>query len=158
VFRDDSRFACALSALEQHDFFAAERRFSEVLARDQLSSLEQAFVLNKRGVARIGLGQRDLARGDFIAALESAPRFAPALTNLGNLLLDRGEVDAAIEHYENAIAADPEYAVAYLNLSVAYKRCGRIADAVRALRRSQRIEARRPETSAGSFWRPARRR
>jgi lipoprotein NlpI len=156
VFQDDSRFACALGALEHRDFFAADRAFSEVLAGDRLSSSEQAFALNKRGVARIGMGHRDLAGADFRAALELAPRFAPALANLGNLLLDEGDVDAAIERYESAIAADPEYAVAYNNLSVAYKRCGRIADAVRALRRSQRIAAR--AASAASFWRPARRR
>jgi lipoprotein NlpI len=157
VFQDDGRFTCALRALEQRDFFAADRGFSEALAGNRLSSAERAFALNKRGVARVGFGQRDLARADFSAALEAAPRFAPALANLGNLLLDADDVDAAIEHYESAIAADPDYAVAYLNLSVAYKRCGRIADAVRAMRRSQRIEA-RAAASAASFWRPARRR
>jgi lipoprotein NlpI len=156
VFQDDSRFTCALRALEQRDFFAAERGFSEALARYRLSSSERAFALNKRGVARVGLGQRELARADFSAALEAMPRFAPALANLGNLLLD-ADLDAAIQCYESAIAADPDYAVAYLNLSVAYKRCGRIADAVRALRRSQRIEA-RAAASRASFWRPARRR
>jgi lipoprotein NlpI len=156
VFQDDSRFACALRALERRDFFAADRAFSEVLA-DNLSSAELAFALNKRGVARVGLEQRELARNDFRAALELAPRFPPALANLGNLLLDEGDVDGAIERYESAIAADPEYAVAHLNLSVAYKRCGRIAEAVRALRKSQRIEL-RAAASATSFWRPARRR
>lgn len=156
MFQDDSRFACALRALEQRDFFAADRGFSEALAGD-LSASERAFALNKRGVARVGLEHYDLARADFRAALELLPRFAPALANLGNLLLDEGDVNAAIDRYESAIAADPEYALAYLNLSVAYKRCGRIADAVRALRRSQRIEW-RAAANAASFWRPARRR
>jgi lipoprotein NlpI len=157
VFRDDSRFACALNALDRGDFFGADREFSELLAGDLLSSTERAFLFNKRGVARVGLQRRDLAHPDFTAALEAAPGYAPALTNLGNLLLEDDEIDAAIERYESAIAADPEYAVAYLNVSVAYKRRGRIAEAVRALRRSQRLEA-RAGASAASFWRPARRR
>ena len=156
MFLDEGRFACALAALDRRDFFDAEREFSDLLARDRLGSAERAFLLNKRGVARVGLQLRDLARADFSAALEVAPRYAPAMTNLGNLLIDEGKVDAAIERYESAVAADPEYAVAYLNLSVAYKRSGRLAEAVRALRRSQKIEGRRP--SAASFWRRARRR
>jgi lipoprotein NlpI len=152
VFRDEGRFACALEALDRCDFSAAEAAFSGLLA-EELRADERAFLLNKRGVARIGLELRELARDDFTAALEALPAYAPALTNLGNLLLEAAEIDAAIARYESAIAADREYATAYLNLSVAYKRAGRFAEAVRALRRAQRLEGR-----ARSSWRPARRR
>ncbi len=74
------------------------------------------------------------------AALQLHPRHAGALTNLGNLALEDDDVAGAIEHYERAIAADAEYAVAYFNLGVAYKKTGRIAEGVRALRQAQRLE------------------
>jgi tetratricopeptide (TPR) repeat protein len=140
VFANRTEYACALEALERRDFERAEREFDALLARDGLSSSDRAFVQNKRGVARIGLQQPDAARADFVAALALHPQHAPALTNLGNLLLESGDVDGAIAYYERAIAADAEYAVAYLNLGKAYKKAGRIAEGVRALRRAQRLD------------------
>jgi lipoprotein NlpI len=155
VFRDEGQFACGLRALRRRDFSSAQTAFSEFLGREDLSAHERAFLLNKRGVARIGLELRDLARADFTAALEAWPAYPPALTNLGNLLLEDGDVEAAIARYERAIAGDAEYAIAFLNVSVAYKRAGRLAEAVRALRQAQRLEGR---TTAEGFWRRARRR
>ena len=155
MFRDEGRFACALRTLEHRDFSSADAAFTELLADQRLTNSERAFLLNKRGVARIGLEDPDRACGDFAAALEARPGFAPALTNLGNMLLEEGQVDAAIARYESAIAGDREYALAYLNLSVAYKRAGRFAEGVRALRQAQRLEQR---ASATRLWRPARRR
>jgi lipoprotein NlpI len=155
VFRDEGQFACALRALEDRDFTRAEAACSELLAQKPRTGNERAFLLNKRGVARIGLELRELARVDFATALEVRPEYAPALTNLGNLLLEEGQVGEAIARYERAIADDGDYAVAYLNLSVAYKRAGRFAEAVRALRQAQRLERR---ANAARFWRPARRR
>lgn len=158
MFRDEDRFAFALAALDRRDFSAAEEALSDLLARGSLAASERAFLFNKRGVAYMGSDKRERAREDFAAALEAVARYAPALTNLGNLLLEEGRLDAAIARYESAMEADPEYALAYLNASVAYKRGGRLADAVRALRRSQRIESRDRVASAVSSWRPARRR
>jgi protein O-GlcNAc transferase len=154
VFRDDERFALALQALDRRDFSRADVAFAELLAQEGLADGDRAFLLNKRGVARVGLELPDLARADFAAALKARPAYPPALTNLGNLLLEEDQVEAAIVDYESAIAADPEYAIAYLNLSVAYKRAGRFAEAVRALRHAQRLEQR---ANAERFW-PARRR
>ena len=146
MFRKDDRFAFALKALRRRDYAGAEAAFSELLEAESLGAAERAFLLNKRGVARIGTQRRELAAQDFEAALEAQPAFAPALTNLGNLLFDAGDVEGAIARYERAIALDAEYAVAHLNLGAAYKRAGRIADAVRALRQAERLERRtRPQ-------------
>lgn len=154
MIRDDGPFACALRALRRGDFSSADAEFSSLLAAQHLSSNERAFLLNKRGVARMGLERPELARADFEAALEIKPFFAPAIANLGNLLLEAGDLDGAIAAYERAIACDSDYAVAYLNLGVAYKRSGRIADGVRALRQAQRLEGR---ANAGASWRRVRR-
>jgi len=154
VFRDDGRFACALDALERGDFAGAEEALTALLEGEDAAE-RRAFILNKRGVARIGLERRKQAAADFTAALDARPAYAPALTNLGNLSLDAGDAAAAIARYEAAIAADPQYAIAHLNLGVAYKRAGRIADGVRAWRTAQRLKGR---ASAASSWRPPRRR
>ena len=153
VFRDDRRFACALEALERGDFTGAEEALTALLDGEDAAE-RRAFILNKRGVARIALERREHAAADFDAALDARPAYAPALTNLGNLLLEAGDAPAAIARYEAAIAADPEYAVAHLNLGVAYKRVGRIAEGVRAWRTAQRLK----RATAASSWRPARRR
>ncbi|HVN69178.1 MAG TPA: tetratricopeptide repeat protein [Candidatus Binatia bacterium] len=155
MFREEPRFACALEALERRDFAEAERELTALLDGDALAASGRAFLLNKRGVARVGAGLRDAARADFDSALAASARYAPALTNLGNMLLEEGDVDAAIARYEEAIASDGEYATAHFNLGVAYKRAGRLAEGVKALRRAQRLEGR---ASAVRSWPSARRR
>jgi tetratricopeptide (TPR) repeat protein len=155
VFREKGRFACALRALDRRDYSSADAALTELLLDDRLTVQERGFLLNKRGVARIGLEHREPARADFTAALEVLPGYAPALTNLGNLLLEQGDVGEAIERYERAIRSDVEYALAYFNLSVAYKKSGRLAESVGALRQAQRLEQR---ANAASFWQRVRRR
>lgn len=155
MFRDDPRFACALKALDRGDFSSAEAALDALLETARAPD-ERAFLLNKRGVARIALELRELAICDFTEALAASEGYAPALTNLGNLALENGDIDAAIAQYERAIANDAEYAIAFLNLGVAYKRAGRIDKAVRALRQAQRLERRARAPSASTFWRPAR--
>lgn len=132
----------ALGALDRGDFAVAEPLLTrEIEGASQ--PRQRAFYLNKRGVARINLGRRDDARADFESALECVRRYAPALTNIGNLLLEEGRIDDAISAYCDAIAADAEYAVAYVNLGSAYKRAGRLDEAVRALRTGLRLEGRK---------------
>ena len=155
MVRDEDPFACALRALRRGDYARAETELTSLLAAQEWTPNDRVFLLNKRGVARIGLARHDGARADFEAALELNPSFAPAIANLGNLLLEAGDLDGAIAAYERAIACDPEYAVAYFNLGVAYKRYGRVAEGVRALRQAQRLEGR---AIAAPSWLPARRR
>ena len=157
MFRNDPRFACALEALDRGNSTTAESALSALLESTD-APRERAFLLNKRGVARIALALRELARSDFTEALTTSEGYAPALTNLGNLALESGDLDEAVAQYERAIASDPEYAIAFLNLGVAYKRAGRIDKAVRALRQAQRLEQRAQArgTSASTFWRRAR--
>ena len=71
-----TRFACALAALDRRDF-PAPKRSSPSCWHGDLAGAERAFLLNKRGVARIGLDLRELARADFAAALEARARATP---------------------------------------------------------------------------------
>jgi Tfp pilus assembly protein PilF len=50
-------------------------------------------------------------------------------TNAGNQALARGEISEAVGRYQEAIAADPGYAEAHLQLAVAFERQGRRAEA-----------------------------
>jgi len=153
MFRPQRRFAsqrephaAALAALARGEFTDAENQFTALLG-SPTDDVQRAFLLNKRGVARIGLANAASAREDFEAALACVAKYPPALTNLGNLLLEAGDIDAAIVRYEAAIAADERYALAHFNLGVAYKRAGRFAEAVAALRRAQRFE--KPNAATG---------
>lgn len=137
--RNRNPCAVALAALARHDFAQAEVAFGALLDGGA-TPRERAFLLNKRGVARIGLERRDEAAADFAAASECAGAYAPALTNLGNLLLESGDCEGAIARYEAALLADPDYAVAHFNLGVASKRAGKIDSGVRSLRRAQRLD------------------
>jgi tetratricopeptide (TPR) repeat protein len=136
----------ALASLRRRDFAGAERELTALIDADAepagaLSSHERAFLLNKRGVARAAMQQPQSARDDFAAALACVAGYAPALTNLGNLMFEEGDLDAAIALYEAAILADAKYVNAHLNLGIAHKRAGRLEEGVRWLRRAQQLEA-----------------
>jgi tetratricopeptide (TPR) repeat protein len=150
VFRFFARFAsrplppheAALLAIRRGAYHEAVEQIEAILADPSMTAIDRAFWLNKRGVARIGAAQPDAARDDFHAALACVAKHPPALTNLGNLLLESGDAAGAIARYEEAIRADDGYALAHQNLGVAYKRIGRLDEGVRALRRAQRLEGR----------------
>ena len=102
-----------------------------------------AAIANKRGVALTALGRRDEALEAFAAALERDERYAPALVNVGNVLLEDGQVRDAIDYYDAALRSDPAFAQGYRNLAVALRRLGRRNEAVRALRSADRLAVRR---------------
>ncbi len=133
--------ARALALLKRGRFDEAAEAFDALLGGEQAPA-ERAFLHNKRGVAHARAGRAADARPDFEDALAAVATYAPALANLGNLALESGDVHEAVARYEAAISADGEYAVAHFNLSAAYKRQGRYADAVRALKTAQRLEGR----------------
>jgi tetratricopeptide (TPR) repeat protein len=132
----------AVQVLERGDPAAAAAAFTALLNAAETDE-ESARIHNKRGVAYVRLGRREDALRDFGEALRLAPRFAPALANVGNLLLEDGALEDAIAHYEAAIRADEGYAIAHLNLAVAYRKAGRRAASVRELRRAHRLEGRK---------------
>ena len=123
--------------MQTGQYARAEAELSRLLETESRIR-ERAGIFNKRGVARIEQGRRDDALPDFAAALELQPAFAPALVNVGNLLLESGDVEGAIVNYEAALRSDDHYRVAHLNLGVAYKKLGRHAEAVREFRRADR--------------------
>jgi tetratricopeptide (TPR) repeat protein len=129
-------------ALRAGDLELAERCFAEALAA-AAGDRERALAHNKRALVAIARGDRAGARAVLDEALATYAACVPALVNVGNLLLEAGDISGAIERFETAIRLDPDYADAHHNLGVAYKRAGRRSEAVRELRRATGLERRR---------------
>jgi len=109
--------------------------------------LREAIVPYMFGVAlmRAGIDPEDDAAGEAIRAFEAAIRLDPQLsgprTELGKILLRRGDTGRAIEHLERAVSLDPENpAPAYL-LAQAYRRLGDTARAQGLLARVSTLNA-----------------
>ena len=103
----------------------------------------RALAYNKLGVTLVALGRRSDGLAAFDDALTCDERCAPALVNIGNLLLEDGDVRDAVDYYRAALRYDETYALAQHNLGVALKALGQRGAAVRALRTAARLEGRR---------------
>jgi tetratricopeptide (TPR) repeat protein len=129
-------------ALRRRDYAAAETFFAQALEA-AAGDRERAAAHNKLALVAIARGDRTAAQALLDAALAHYAAYVPAIVNAGNLLLEWGDIDAAIERFEIAIRLDPDYPEAHHNLGVAFRRAGRRSDAVRELRRATGLERRR---------------
>ena len=91
----------------------------------------------QRGTAHIFLNEVDKAKACFTRALEIDPKHCRALTNVGNLALEEDRVDDAIEAYEEALKYNDDFANAYHNLGVAYRRKGQYGKSIQHLKKAQ---------------------
>jgi tetratricopeptide (TPR) repeat protein len=94
---------------------------------------------NQFGVLEAVCEKPELARQYFQAALASDSRHYRAITNLGNLELEIGNLQTAEMRYREALKLNPEYSVAYNNLAAVLKRQGKRGEAVDMLKKSQRM-------------------
>lgn len=101
-----------------------------------------------RGTAQAYLGDGVAAKACFEAAVAVDPKHFRALTNLGNVALEEGDVDGAIARYREALAVNEEFSNAHHNLGVAYRRKGDLGKSVRHLRRAQRLAYRQDAAEA----------
>jgi tetratricopeptide (TPR) repeat protein len=69
------------------------------------------------------------------------PQYADAQYQLGKTLIDQGELNKAIEHLEIAARADPTRDYVHYQLSIAYRRASRNADADRELQLYRELKA-----------------
>lgn len=126
------------------------RRPDDALAElDALrSGLFEAEAETQRGTALIFDDRLAEAGACFERALEVDPRHFRALTNLGNVALEEGRVDDAIDAYQRALKLNDDFANAHHNLAVAYRRKGQLSKSVRSLRRAQRLMQKRDAADA----------
>src|SRR6201999_2137967 len=61
-------------------------------------------------------------------------------TNTGNMMLAKGQVADAIEHFQDAVASDPTFADAHTGLATALARQGRTAEATAEREKAAALE------------------
>jgi cytochrome c-type biogenesis protein CcmH/NrfG len=82
----------------------------------------------------------DEAITQYQEALEIRPDFAEAHNNLGNALLQKGNVGEAITQYQNALQINPDYVDALNNLGSALRQKGRVDEAIRHYQEALKIK------------------
>ena len=91
-------------------------------------------------------GLRDRAMGHYRRAIQKDPQHPSGLTALAEMLLDGGQVGAAIRLLEAAVARSPREPVLLNGLAVAYGRESRFADAENLVRRALSFDPDSPLT------------
>jgi len=81
----------------------------------------------------------------YTTILERNPGCWMAHTNLGNIEIKQGHLDAAIEHYRKSIQFLPENAKAQDNLGVAYLQKGRLVEATNCFQKALALKPRDTE-------------
>ena len=100
--------------------------------------IEAARVLADVPDAQIPEGRRaarEAALQEYVASLQQEADWPSGNVNLGNLRLRQGRMDEAAAAFERAIALDPGFAGAYVNLADAWRQQGHEAEAEKVLRR-----------------------
>jgi len=80
-----------------------------------------------------------------VEALKFGIEKARIYFRLGNIYFDAGDLDRAEYAYLRAIEHDPEHVSAHHNLSVVYRRQGRIGEYVKLRKRALKLAQRHPE-------------
>jgi tetratricopeptide (TPR) repeat protein len=91
-------------------------------------------------LAHFGAGRLAEAEALCQAALMLQPRQAQALQILGGIAMQRGNPDAAIEHFRRAIAAAPRAREAHSNLAAALLAKDQVKQAIAALKQAIKID------------------
>lgn len=86
------------------------------------------------------VGDSDAAAREYERAIELGARGAALLTAYGNVLAGLDRLGDALAKYDNAIAQDPDYAIAHFNRGSALKLLGRHAEADAAFTRASELD------------------
>jgi len=122
----------------------AEKEFRQELQldpSDTLSKYHLAFTMLERNI------QSDEVVRLLNEAVEARPDYADAHYQLGKIYIGKGDVDNAIAHLETAVQSDPKKEYIHYQLSIAYRRAKRTADADRELKIYSDLKAANRQTS-----------
>jgi serine/threonine protein kinase/Tfp pilus assembly protein PilF len=78
--------------------------------------------------------------GHLRAAVAARPQAAPAHSNLGLALHEKGDVEGAIVAFRRAIELDPKFALAHYNLALALRDNGDVEGAIAAYRKAIELD------------------
>jgi len=149
-----SRFADGIVAFERGDFNKAAALFTAAINGGD----NVAAALSKRGVCRLKWRDSAAAERDFRQAIAVDDRCLSAIVNLGNLMLERGELDDAQVYYDRAVRIDETYAFAHYNLGVLHRKRGDLAASIRELRLAAKYEVKSQSIRKRLAWRNRRNR
>lgn len=125
----------------------AEKEFRQELLlnpSDELAKYSVAYTLLERKT------NTDEAISLLREAVAARSDYSDARYQLGKALIERGDIKEAVEHLEYAAQSDPRKDYIHYQLSIAYRRDSRVADAERALKTYRELkEANRREKPAG---------
>ena len=124
-----NRVGATLAALSLAVLCIGFLSVGQAIGEETSSSHEQGTPDTVTLRAQLGIiyaqnGQRDAARVEFMKLVEVPAGRPAALTNLGNLAFLEGEVEVALESYQQAAALDPEDPGILLNAGLAFKMLG----------------------------------
>jgi len=81
----------------------------------------------------------EAAISEYQKVLTLKPDYGEAHNNLGNAMLERGELGEAIKHYREALRINPAYAQAHNNLGVALLNGGKPTEGIEHLCQALRL-------------------
>ncbi len=127
---------------EAEDEFRRELRLNP---SDEVSKYHLAYVLIERK-------QQTVEAVTLLKeAIAARPDYADARYRLGKALVEQGDVAGAIEHLEAAARAEPQKDYIRYQLSIAYRRASRAADADRELQLYKELKAASRELQPGAM-------
>lgn len=122
-------FAAAEAAFATKDYARART----LVGRAQQAAGDHEAILHLSALIERRSGNPLAAERAFARALRLAPRDAQINNNYANLLDELGRPDAALLHYDRAVAADHRFVEGRLNRALALQRLGRLDEALRDL-------------------------
>lgn len=128
------------SSDQESRYVLAQTLLAEGRAREGRDALRDYQQLQERMTQTNNMFEAGVERaraGDLVEAekvlretLKLAPRYAPALQILGTVLLNRGNVQPALDAFRQSLAVNPLNPETYLNMGAAYLRLGNLNSAL----------------------------
>lgn len=116
----------------EQELDAALQLYREVIAVDS----EQAWAHSRIGAILAQQGDLEGAEASLTIAVQLNPKLGQAHSNLGNVSYTRGDYQGALECYKRALDLDGDNPIYHENLHAAYKKLGKVSEAVHHLKRS----------------------
>ena len=128
------------AAKERQEYPLAIRLFNEALKQGQATPEQRGFILYGRGVAYEALGLRDLALGDFDAAIALLPDFPNSYVYRALVWVDRRQFDRARDDLQQALMLNPNSALIHNNLGSIAERKGEVDRAIESYGEAIRLD------------------
>lgn len=133
---EDKQYKEACGLIERGCYKEAMEQLRVIIQQDE----HNYAAINKLGVVYVAMQDIENAKECFKITLELNPDYAPAIVNIGNMQLESDDVHAALNYYQDAITKDSNYAMAYYNMAIAYKKLGDYSKYVNNIKKYKRCQ------------------